>query len=413
MSLIPTTSNTHETKHFTLDDHQEYDFVRLFANADVVYKQSSTRSASIQGDPAVISHYGIDVKNRTLFIAGKSDKKAKNPPKIIIYGPAFQKLEVEGVGTFHCQDVVLKDVFVHLKGSGSIYLDGSANSAILRLTGNGLINTKDFLTKNIKTHIAGSGAIMCNADTSAASIINGAGEIQVFGSPEKESSKVEGAGVVAVISDPGSLPQAFSNPLSIQKFSSHYPVLANTDENPNSSHQNQLMSMENMLKIMTATGGKNTDRFNVSTKSSLINTLVGIVLLTGLTLISIFGYDYGSFDNTQSTSIFRLLPIVGFGVILSLFILKMFYVSSFKGYFILSSKDSLSLLLLGLLTLTLDTILSVKYEAVFGAINNIVSEIPLLIKGDEYAPAMVLLIALILTYFLIREHLLKPVLNIK
>jgi hypothetical protein len=416
MSLINTENTPFETKQFFLEGCGEFTSIKLFANADVVYQQSSIQSASLQADASIINDYGVEIKNKTLFIAGKSADKMTNPPKIFITGPSFKELIVEGVGYFHCEKALLGDVSVHLKGSGHIHIDGTAKSAIVRLSGNGLINAKGLLCENIKNYIAGNGAIMGNANLSAVSIVDGSGEVQIYGSPDKELSKIDGRGMVATKTD-DSYPAVF-NPQS----SSSLPALSQptnakpiVHESLNSlSDSGQALSVENMLKVMSAVSGSHGhDEFKRTTKSSVINTVVSFLLLACFPILTWIGNNGIGFSVDQESSVFRIFPLFLFASIISLFLIRMFYLSNVKGCFVLTSKDTLSLMLLGVLTFGLDTILSIEYDAVFKTINGLVSLVPAANTIGSYAPSIALAGGLLMVYFLISEHVLKPVLNVE
>lgn len=412
MDLITTESTSFANKQFSLEGCGDFDFIRHFANADVTYKQSSIRSASIQADASVINDYGVEVKNNTLFIAGKSDKKLTTPPKILITGPSFKKLEVEGVGYFHCKEVLLGDVFVHLKGSGSIYMDGTAMSAIIRLSGNGLINAKGLLCENVKTHIAGNGAIMSNANTSSASIICGAGEIQIYGSPSKETSKVDGQGVVTTKSN-NDLTSTFTpestNSLPGLNRPLHPAESVSALPSPNSDNKDQSLSVENMLKIIEVAGGR--DEFKKAPHSSIANILISILLLSCFPFFMWVGNSSEGFSSDQQLSLFRLLPVSVLGSVFTMFLVKVLYLSSVKGHFIVSSKDSLSLILLGALTYGLDTALSIKYDLILNTVNKWVGFIYESALPGQLASALFLTTILFVVYLLVREHILKPALR--
>lgn len=82
----------------------------------------------------------------------------------------------------------------HINGSGSLTLNGTADSALFGIDGTGSIKARNLTCKKAEVSIDGAGSVEIYASESIKASVNGTGRIVYYGNPSQVESKVTGLG---------------------------------------------------------------------------------------------------------------------------------------------------------------------------------------------------------------------------
>jgi hypothetical protein len=197
----------------------EFSTIELDGSMDVIIKNrllSAKNRVVVRADENVLPHVKTLQQGSKLKLDLKKCVKGNSPIEVFVYVNEISKVENDGSGTIHSENMLKTDRFdIDLNGSGSISLNVRANrvnvendgSGRIHLTGNanmlevdhggsGISELFDFQTKEAKVDLDGSGIVnVCATDKMNLSL-NGSGSIRYKGSPKELKTNKNGSGEI-------------------------------------------------------------------------------------------------------------------------------------------------------------------------------------------------------------------------
>ena len=192
--------------------------------AEVVVRQGSQESLSIEAEDNLLPGLKTEVKNGVLEIFYKTAKgKHVNPTKVVkitivakdladvefnsageltMEGIETNSLDVSlsGAGNLELDHVQVKGLGVHLSGAGSMTASGTADDLDVNISGFGDFKGADLHSKVASVHISGAGSAAVWVDDDLTASISGAGSIRYYGSASV-SKQISGVGSVSHAGD--------------------------------------------------------------------------------------------------------------------------------------------------------------------------------------------------------------------
>jgi len=187
---------------------------------NVYLLQKDKESVRIEADENVLPFILTEVVDGLLTVKLKEDTKIVKMKKINIYITLkdIQKLETKGVGMVQSMEKLnLKTVELSLKGVGatklnldcesltihselvgSLVLQGSGKSLIIKHKGIGSFEAFDFKAETVNLESDGIGKAEVYASDELIVDAKGLGGVEYKGNPSKKNIKKEGVGVVAI-----------------------------------------------------------------------------------------------------------------------------------------------------------------------------------------------------------------------
>jgi len=163
-----------------------------------------TESLKLSAPADIINDIETIVEHNKLAIRFKRDKDGDNKnwnsdgKKIEVYitAKALSSLSITGSGSINVADLKTTDMHAAITGSGSIKIDGNAETAHFVVTGSGEISAKGFKTNSASITIAGSGSANIYADKSISASIAGSGSVVYSGNAKVNKMNTAGSGSI-------------------------------------------------------------------------------------------------------------------------------------------------------------------------------------------------------------------------
>lgn len=198
-------------------DLSGFDSIRLNSTADVFVTKGSRYKLVVEADADVIDRIKTTVTGGTLTIDMESSGRwtwGDSNAKVYVTMPGLDAvtlngsgdidvgafsgssldLDLKGSGDIDIDAIDYKTVSVDLKGSGDIEARGTCTDLTVKIKGSGDVDMDRLECTSAAVMIRGSGDVSVYAGDSFDGSISGSGDIEVHGSPRKNSSSVRGSG---------------------------------------------------------------------------------------------------------------------------------------------------------------------------------------------------------------------------
>lgn len=200
----------------------DYDQVNVGGFFDVVLVAGTEGTLTIEGESNLLEYLVTEVKNGALKIRvekGKSLKPSRNMMiKVTVPFKDLDGVSLAGSGDVWNEDVIKTDEFktsvagsgdlklrveansidASLAGSGDLTLNGSTRDIEASIAGSGDIHAKNMKAQNADVRVAGSGDIAIHCSKSLKARVSGSGDIDYYGNPDKQDTKVAGSGAISM-----------------------------------------------------------------------------------------------------------------------------------------------------------------------------------------------------------------------
>lgn len=197
----------------------DFHAIEISYPAEVLISQGAAESLKIEAEDNLLPGLQTRVRDNTLEIFYKADKKnivrPTKPVKITIVVKDLDDLEFEsagklnldgitsdalnisvnGAGDLTMTDITVKDLAVDLSGAGSIKAAGTADNLSLDISGFGSFDGKNLRNKNATIDLSGAGSATVRVADTLDAEISGAGSVDYYGSPDV-TKQVSGVGNV-------------------------------------------------------------------------------------------------------------------------------------------------------------------------------------------------------------------------
>ncbi len=175
-----------------------FDAVVLEGSGDVNVAFGSEESVVVESDDNIVPLIETTVQNGKLVIGikGNTSITTQKGIHVNITMKSMQGVSLKGSGNIKVSSLVGKNVSVDLSGSGTITMEGTADSVDISLPGSGNIYCDGLKARSATVSLNGSGNISVYASDSLDATLRGSGNIRYSGNPAQVNKSVTGSGTV-------------------------------------------------------------------------------------------------------------------------------------------------------------------------------------------------------------------------
>lgn len=192
---------------------EQFDKVGNSGSFEVTIVEDSVSFVLIEAESNLIKHIDTYVYNNALIIDSDESLIAHRPMKLEVHTNALRSAELKGSGfiqfdPFNTNNfsaviegsgyirgaIESNSIFLQIKGSGNIEVDGIVENGELIIDGSGEIRSYDLYLQNCEATIAGSGNLYTHTSSRLDAEIMGSGSIYYKGDPADVNSRIDGSG---------------------------------------------------------------------------------------------------------------------------------------------------------------------------------------------------------------------------
>lgn len=182
-----------ETRAFDLKD---FDRIELEGAMDIDVSFGGDQSVEVTLDDNLFDVLELDVRGRTLTIGWDRSCDPDGDTRMKVVMKKLQAIRIEGAGDIEVHDLKGSAFEYTLHGAGDMDIDGEVDEFEISLNGAGDVDAEDLKARHVKARLNGVGDIEVTATGSIDAAVNGVGEIDYWGRPEKERTRVGGMGEI-------------------------------------------------------------------------------------------------------------------------------------------------------------------------------------------------------------------------
>lgn len=162
------------------------------------------QSVDVQGEPDLARLVSTKVENGTLVIDTPDDfgKRLKgrndNRLKVVITMPSLSRVTISGTGAIEIDGLAQKSLDASIPGTGSLRLEGKADTFRLAIPGTGEVRAKDLLASAVQLTIPGTAEAVLHATKSFEANVMGTAAVKVYGKPASVKKNVVGTAMIDV-----------------------------------------------------------------------------------------------------------------------------------------------------------------------------------------------------------------------
>jgi len=201
------------TKGTETREMAEFNKLQVSSSVEVNISLGKKFECSVEADDNVIPLILSEVKDNVLYISVKESFSTKTKIKIFIQTPELKKIKhsgsgqitgnvsmveeliVSGSGDLNITGINSSSLSTMLLGSGDVTLQGGLHNDLnITLSGSGDVNAEKLKVDKADIISKGSGDISLFVNKDISVSIMGSGDVDCYGSPEKEKKKINGTG---------------------------------------------------------------------------------------------------------------------------------------------------------------------------------------------------------------------------
>ena len=147
-------------------------------------------------DDNLFDNLELAVRGKTLTIGWDESCDPDSDMAMRITMKALKGVKIMGAGDIDIRGIEGGVFEYDLFGAGDLDIDGEVDEFDITLNGAGDIDARDLKAKHVTTRLNGVGDVEVTATESIDAKINGVGEIDYWGKPDKEKTRVGGLGEI-------------------------------------------------------------------------------------------------------------------------------------------------------------------------------------------------------------------------
>lgn len=171
---------------------QPYTTLKLEVPVELEYFESGRARAVIEADEATINRLNFVASGDRLTIRGSGFSTSKRV-KIKIYGNDLQRVFVNTAADVSLHDIGVNAFFLSVRGAADVSVKGSASRCQINTMGASDLDLSGLACQSVVLTAQGSSDVMVSAAESIKGQVQGAGDVEVLGSPAQRDLTVLGA----------------------------------------------------------------------------------------------------------------------------------------------------------------------------------------------------------------------------
>lgn len=174
--------------------------VQVHGPLDVMVQQDDRRDpvteVSVYADSNLHDVIETRLAGGTLIVKVKEgvSLRTNNPMSVSTFASRVVRAELRGSGSLVVRDFEQPEIDLEVIGSGDIIASGEVTSARMHVKGSGDIHARGLSAVRLDATVDGSGDIHAKAKSDARLRVNGSGDINLDGKPERQDARVFGSG---------------------------------------------------------------------------------------------------------------------------------------------------------------------------------------------------------------------------
>jgi len=180
-----------ETRSFDL---KEIRAVELEGAMDIEVVFGDKQSVEVTLDDNLFENLELDVKGKTLVIGWDEECDADDDCHMTLTLLRLDAVAIKGAGDIEIEGFAGDRFEYDLHGAGDLEIDGEAKELDITLNGVGDVEAEDLEAEHVKVRLNGVGDVEVTATESIDAKVSGVGEIDFWGKPDDESTRVSGIG---------------------------------------------------------------------------------------------------------------------------------------------------------------------------------------------------------------------------
>ncbi|MBC8425944.1 DUF2807 domain-containing protein [bacterium] len=180
-----------ETRAYDLKDFQ---VIELTGALDIEVVFGDKQSVEVTLDDNLFENLEIDVKGKTLVIGWAEECDPDADSRVAIALRRLDAVTIKGAGDIEIKGFKGDRFEYDLHGAGDLEIDGETGELDITLNGAGGVEAEDLKARHVKVRLNGVGDVEVTATESIDAKVSGVGEIDFWGKPEEEKTRVSGIG---------------------------------------------------------------------------------------------------------------------------------------------------------------------------------------------------------------------------
>ena len=179
----------------------EFTRVVIEGSMDLVITAGEDQSVRIETDSDYLSRVETNVSGDTLYISQEGRRWRNNEIFVEISVKKIEGLGIEGAADVEIYNIDSDTFELNIDGAGDVTLEGTCGDAVFEINGAGDLDAEDLKCKTVDIQINGAGDADLYASESVIAELNGVGDIEVCGDPDRVRPRIHGLGSFEVRDD--------------------------------------------------------------------------------------------------------------------------------------------------------------------------------------------------------------------
>jgi len=171
--------------------------VHLECGLDIDIAFGKQQKVALTMDGNLVEHFELDVRGGVLTVATDRSTRPSRKARLALTLRSLDRLEINGAGDVRIDDFAGDDLVIEIDGAGDIEASGKVENLVIDVDGAGDVSADRLEARHAKVSVDGAGDVEVFAHQSCNVTINGVGDVDVHGKPDRFDQRVNGIGRVS------------------------------------------------------------------------------------------------------------------------------------------------------------------------------------------------------------------------
>jgi len=175
-------------------DLAEFTSINVGGDFDLEITLGDAQQVTMSIDDNLWDNLEAEVHGGTLEIGWDKSCSPEGDSKVVIVVRKLDSLNIHGAADVEISGYHGKSFEFEVSGAAELEMEGTVDDLDIQVSGAGEIDTRELKAKNVKVGVSGAGNAKVFASNSFEGRVSGVGNIDYWGDPEHEKTKVSGLG---------------------------------------------------------------------------------------------------------------------------------------------------------------------------------------------------------------------------
>ncbi len=166
--------------------------------ADVQVRFGAAPSLVLSGDDNLLPHLQLRVEDGVAVLSSDRSYIALSPLKVTITVPQLRAVAHHGAGAVSLDDVRGAGLALTVEGSADMRASGTVGRLVVISDGSGDMALQDLIADEAEVEITGSGDLRIHVRERVALVLDGSGDVELYGGARITSAEIGGSGELLV-----------------------------------------------------------------------------------------------------------------------------------------------------------------------------------------------------------------------